>query len=137
MKDSHTSFPYEDIIALPHPTSVKRGRMSQANRAAQFQPFSALSGYEDVVDETARLVDSKVELDEGEKERINQIMCEALSNSQVVNIQYFCADKRKAGGSYRQANGVIRRFIEIEKAIQMMDGLLIPVDDILSISQDG
>lgn len=70
MKDSHTSFPYEDIIALPHPTSVKHGRMSQANRAAQFQPFSALSGYEDVVDETARLVDSKVELDEGEKERI-------------------------------------------------------------------
>ena len=122
---------------MPHPTSVKHSRMSQANRAAQFQPFSALSGYEDVVDETARLVDSKVELDECEKERINQIMCEALSNSQVVNIQYFCADKRKACGSYRQANGVIKRFIEIEKAIQMMDGLLIPVDDILSISQDS
>lgn len=53
--------PYEDIIDLPHPTSARHPRMSMANRAAQFSPFAALSGYEDAVRETARLAEERME----------------------------------------------------------------------------
>ena len=62
---------YDDIIDLPHPVSRTHPRMPAANRAAQFLPFAALSGYGDVIDETARLTDRRIELSESEKAELN------------------------------------------------------------------
>ena len=64
---------YDDIIDLPHPVSAKHPRMSLLERAAQFSPFAALSGYEDAIDETARQTQTFMELDEDEKERLDDL----------------------------------------------------------------
>ena len=58
------SGPYDDIIDLPHPTSKKHPRMSMGERAAQFSPFAALTGFGEVIRETGRLTDQRVELGE-------------------------------------------------------------------------
>ena len=63
---------YDDIIHLPHPVSTKHARMSRIDRAAQFSPFAALTGYDAVITETGRLTDSSVELDESRKEVLNE-----------------------------------------------------------------
>ena len=55
---------YKDMLRLPHPVSATHPRMSLQDRAAQFSPFAALTGYEDALKETARLTDHFVELDE-------------------------------------------------------------------------
>lgn len=56
---------YDDIIHLPHHVSKTRPQMSMLDRAAQFSPFAALTGYEDAIQETGRLTDTKVEIGEG------------------------------------------------------------------------
>ena len=70
---------YEDIINLPHHVSSTRKPMTLYNRASQFAPFSALTGYDDEIEEIARLTDRKVELDEDSKKiinnKINFIVC--------------------------------------------------------------
>ena len=71
---------YEKIINLPRHVSSKRAQMPREDRAAQFAPYSALSGYEDAVEETARLTDQKIELDEYEKEKINDRLLFLLSS---------------------------------------------------------
>ena len=45
---------YDDIINLPHPTSKKHPRMSMINRAAQFSPFAAVTGYDDAIQDVER-----------------------------------------------------------------------------------
>ena len=59
--------PYDDIIDLPHPVSKTRPRMSAHDRAAQFSPFAALTGFESAIQETGRVTDQKIELDESVK----------------------------------------------------------------------
>jgi len=58
---------YDDIINLPHHVSLTRPHMSILDRAAQFSPFAALSGYDAAVKETARLTSSRIELGEDAK----------------------------------------------------------------------
>ena len=94
---------YDDIINLPHHQSATRPHMSNYDRAAQFAPFAALTGYDDAVKETARLTDRRIELDEGEKAAIDQrllLVQERLPEPTEVTITYFVSDKRKAGGAY-------------------------------------
>ncbi|MBQ4107778.1 MAG: hypothetical protein IJC80_00100 [Clostridia bacterium] len=93
---------YEKIINLPHHVSKTRPQMSVHDRAAQFAPYSALSGYEDAVEETARLTDRKIELDEYEKERINANLLAFLSApiGTRAKITYFRPDNKKSGGAY-------------------------------------
>ena len=90
---------YKEIINMPHPVSKKHVQMNIIDRAAQFAPYSALSGYEDSVEETARLTDKRIELDEYEKERINASLIALLSSppDTIVSITYFRPDSRKAG----------------------------------------
>ena len=94
---------YRDIYNRPHHVSSKRPQMSRLNRAAQFSPFAALTGYDDLVAESARVTDEKHELGEFELEQLNsriQYLRDHLSEEPEVNITYFQADERKAGGSY-------------------------------------
>ncbi len=104
---------YEDIIDLPHHQSAYHPPMRMEERASQFSPFAALTGYGDTVKETARLTTQRIELDEDRKEELNRLLqllaaqLQSEGHSQLVSVTYFCPDARKAGGAYRSETGVI------------------------------
>lgn len=131
--------PYDDIINLPHHQSDTRPHMPAIDRAAQFSPFAALTGYDDAVKETARQTDAKVELDEYSKaalnERLNMIQ-DSIDDNPEVSITYFVADKKKSGGAYITAFGTVKKIDEYEHAVLMRNGTKIPIDDISDISGD-
>ena len=134
--DNKDRFCYDDIIHLPHHVSKKRPQMSMANRAAQFSPFSALSGHDEAVKEEARLTFKKPLLDYDEKEIINQqlrIIQAQLKNHPSVEITYYEPDKHKSGGLIQTISGVVKKFDEYEKMIVLHDGVRIKIDDILNI----
>ena len=127
---------YDDIINLPHHQSATRPHMSNYDRAAQFAPFAALTGYDDAVKETARLTDKKVELDEYSKdalnERLNMIQY-AIDEQPEVSITYFLFDKKKSGGAYVTATDRVKKIDEYENIVLLQDGTKIPIDDIAEI----
>lgn len=127
---------YADIINLPHHISKKRPQMNRIDRAASFAPFAALTGYDDAVRETARLTDSKLELDENTKELLNeklQIILEMNSDELPVSITYFVPDKRKSGGAYVVKTGTIKRYDEYERQIVFTDKMSVSIDDVVEI----
>lgn len=126
---------YEKIINMPHHVSKSRAQMSKQDRAAQFAPYSALSGYEDAVEETARLTDQKCELDEYEKEKINAALTDLLSSEEdkTARITFFRPDKHKPGGAYITVIGKIGKFDEIQREITLIGGTPIKIDDIIEI----
>lgn len=127
---------YENIIDLPHHTSDKRPRMSRENRAAQFSPFAALTGYNAEINETARLTDEKLELSEDRINDINtklQIIMDNIDEYPEVTVEYFVPDEKKSGGSYIKIIGNIRRIDEHERILIMKDNHTVPIDDIYSI----
>lgn len=126
---------YEKIINLPHHVSKTRPTMTREERAAQFAPYSALSGYEDAVEETARLTDSKVELDEYEKERINATLSALLSSPHEtrISITYFRPDRYKKGGAYITLKGEFGYVDEVKKEIIIIGKNAIKIDDIIEV----
>ena len=93
---------YDDIINLPHHISPTRQRMSMHDRAAQFAPFAALVGYDDAVAETARLTESRPDLDEQEQQALNAKLCTLADHIQKhpdVRIRYYVPDALKSGGA--------------------------------------
>nr|MBE6545535.1 hypothetical protein [Oscillospiraceae bacterium] len=126
---------YEEIIDLPHHVSKVHPQMPRQDRAAQFAPYAALSGYEDAVDETARLTDRKIELDEYEKERINAALTSLLDtppDTKVV-ITFFRPDARKSGGAYVTAKGEVGRIDEVSGEITLVGGRPISISDIIDL----
>lgn len=127
---------YDDIISLPHYASKTRPRMDRENRAAQFSPFAALTGYDAAVVETARLTDRRIELSDDKKARLDeriQILLERVHERPKVSLTYFRRDERKAGGSYEIISGAISKIDEFEQLIVFADGRKIPVEDIYDI----
>ena len=128
---------YDDIIHLPHHVSTVHPHMSLYDRAAQFAPFKALTGYEDDVAETARLTDERMELDE---ERIAyldarfQLLEEHLAEAPVVSLTFFVPDERKDGGSYETVSGIVKKIDTVRRVIVLRDGLRIAIDDVYGIS---
>ena len=131
--------PYEDIIHLPHHVSLRRPQMSMKDRAAQFAPFAALTGHEDAVKETARLTDSRIDLDENEMQILNQKLqyLDAQFEQPVIEITYFLPDQRKSGGEYMEVQGRIKRIDRYNQCLRMEDGTEIPITDILKIDLKG
>ena len=127
---------YDDMINLPNPTPTCRPRMSAIDRAAQFSPFAALTGYEAVVEEAARLTDFRLELSEDIKVILNlkmQMIVENIHSEPFVTITYFVPDKRKSGGAYVDASGVVERIDEYERCIILKDETKIPIDQVRDI----
>ena len=127
---------YDDIINLSHHVSSRHPQMPMMNRAAQFSPFAALTGYDDAVRETARLTDEKIELDEYEKEELDrkiQWIGSHLDEHIPVSITYFQPDDRKAGGAYEEIVDTIRKINIYEHEILLSGGIRIPIHDILSL----
>ena len=116
---------YDHIIGLPHHVSEKHPQMSNYDRAAQFSSFKALTGFEDEIDESARLTDCREELTEDELNELNQAFQELLertSERPLVTVTYFQPDKRKDGGEYVNYTGHFRFFEETERNLKFVEG---------------
>ena len=125
--------PYGDIIHLSRPESGRYARMSMVDRGAQFSPFAALTGYEDAIRETGRLTDSRIELDEGGKELVNdqiKLVLEHARESPCVTVTWFQPDQWKEGGAYITLTGNVRRVDEYRRRIELSDGHEIPIEEI-------
>lgn len=124
---------YEDIINLPHHVSETRPRMSMIDRAAQFSPFAALTGHDAALSETARLTDTRIELDDCEKEIINEKLIMISDGRLTVTLTYFRPDEIKFGGAYTDVTGTVKKMDTFSREIVMTSGERIPVDEILNI----
>ena len=129
-------FPYEDIVDLPHHVSKKHPQPTMADRAARFAPFAAITGYEEMVLEEARVTDVRIEMDESSKAALNEklnMILEFLDEQPEVSITYFEPDMRKAGGAYVTVTGTVKRIDEYEHLVIMTDGKKINIDDIYNL----
>jgi hypothetical protein len=130
---------YEDILNLPHHVSKTRPQMSMLDRAAQFSPFAALTGYDDAIKETGRLTDEKIEMDEDRKAALDMkqaYLIEMIDEQPEISITYFLPDTKKSGGAYVTVTGNLKRFDEYERLLILTDGKKIPMDDIADIESD-
>lgn len=127
---------YEEIMKHPHHVSKTRPQMPMSDRAAQFAPFAALTGYDSAIKETGRLTDEKIELDEEALTALDmkyQILMDAFDDAPEVTITFFQPDERKAGGKYLTATGAVNKVDDFERRITMQNGTKIPMDDVLNI----
>ena len=127
---------YDDIIGLPHHVSATHPHMPMIDRAAQFMPFRALTGYEDAVHETARLTDEKVELTEDEKALLDvrlQRLADEIGNQPKVTLTYFQPDKKKAGGAYITVTGQLKKMDDFEGILILTGGERILIANILTL----
>ena len=130
---------YADIINLPRHVSKKHPQMSLLDRASQFSPFAALTGYEDAIEEAARFTDEHSKLDENTINMLDvrlQLLQKRLSEKPVVQISYFKPDEKKIGGSYERITGIIKKIDMYEHRIVMNDGYDIPIDNLTAIEGD-
>ena len=130
---------YDDIIHLPHHVSAARPRMSPHDRAAQFSPFAALTGYEAVISETGRLTDCRVELSEdrlAELDRVQRLIASRIGEQPAVTVTWFADDERKVGGQYITAVGNVCRLDTYNRQLLMTDGTRIPLDDIFQLTME-
>lgn len=126
---------YKDMYFMERPFS-KRRKMSMRDRAAQFAPFAALVGYQDSVDETARVVEKKIILDDNIREIIDFKLQEILQDIELkpnIEVVYFVEDQKKDGGSYNNYRGTVKAIDSIEKNIVFYSGKVIAIDDIFSV----
>lgn len=128
---------YDDIINLPHPVSKKHKPMPLKDRAAQFAPFAALTGHQAAIEETARITEKQIELDEEEKEVLNMQLQKLRKEPEIsVRIEYYVPDGRKSGGSYVRKSGNVKKVDEYRKILVMEDGSRIPLDDLIKIEYE-
>lgn len=121
---------YDDIINLPRPVSSKHPPMPMSDRAAQFSPFAALTGYDEAVMEIGRLTDRKHELNDEEIAALNQklqFLSEHLKEHPTVTVTFFVPDAKKAGGSYTTKTRRLKKIDTVDRWIQLDDGTKIPI----------
>ena len=123
---------YKDIINLPHHVSSTHPQMSMINRAGQFSPFAALTGYDDAIEETARLTDSRIELTEAEEDEISRKLGK-LQRGDSVELTWFVPDRRKAGGRYNTETVAIKQVVAGEGKVLLMDGRSVDMEDIIDV----
>lgn len=125
---------YSDIINSPRPKAKKP--MPVSNRAAQFMPFAALSGYDDALTETGRITQEKHGIDEDRLKAIN-IGLESLYKNQnrhpLASIEYFEKDEKKAGGKYERTVAKIKCVEPTEQYLVLENGKKIFFCDIYSV----
>lgn len=115
---------YDDILNLPRPVSEKRAKMSMLDRGAQFSPFAALVGYDAAIAETARLTDFQLELTEGAKDALNDILrriAESIREQPEVSVLWFLPDERKSGGAYVRTKGRVKKVDAYREMLVLAD----------------
>ena len=140
----HEQNPYADILTLPHHKAANRPQMSMHDRAAQFSPFAALTGFDGVIAETGRMTDQKVELSESQMSLLDQkltLIDDAIQDGYhpVVTVVYFVPDAKKEGGSYQEYTGKVRQVDPVERKLVFLAanersaGKEISIEDLLEI----
>lgn len=130
---------YDDIINLPHHISVRHPQMPIRDRAAQFSPFAALTGYEGEVKEAARLTEKKIDLSEDQKADLDEhlrLLEDTLPHCPTATFTYFKPDAKKDGGEYIMVKGKLKKLDRIEQCIILMDRTVIPIDCLLSVDSE-
>ena len=133
------SEPYDDIINLPHHVSSKHPQMSIENRAAQFSPFAALTGYDAAIKETSRTTDQRIELDESAMADLDMklhMLTDRIADQPEISVTYFQKDEKKGGGTYVTAVNHVNKIDAFEMTIFLANGEKISIDDILDIECD-
>lgn len=128
---------YDDIINLEHHISKKHKQMSLENRSAQFAPFAALTGFEELVKETARQTEERIEIDEELKNILNEkisIIQNQIRNNPKITITYFVPDYKKNGGKYQTITENVKKIDQYNKLIILMNGTIIPIKEIIEIT---
>lgn len=131
---------YDDIIMLPHPEPRNHPRMSMRDRAAQFAPFSALTGHSAAIAEAGRLTGERIELDESEIAQVDaelQRLQGMLSSKPTVSVTYFQPDEKKDGGSYQTLFGIVRKIDRAAGSLSFSDRREISIDAVIEIHFDG
>lgn len=127
---------YDDILLAPRPVSVRRAHMPLIDRAAQFAPFAALTGYDGIIAETGRVTERSVDLDETAIGELNQKLCKltACTDSYpTVTVVYFLPDPRKDGGSYETKTGAVKKLDTVNGALVFTDRMEIPFSRLLEL----
>lgn len=130
---------YDDIIDLPHHVSNTRSHMSMRDRAAQFSPFAALTGYDAAIRETGRLTESRIDLSEESRaalDRRQSFLMKHISEHPEVTVTYFVHDERKAGGAYITVTGRVKRVVEDMRQLILLNGMKIPFDEIIELESE-
>lgn len=130
---------YSDIINHPHYVSKTRPQMSEIERAAQFSPFAALTGYDAAIKETGRLTDERLELGEETKALLDmkqQYLFDMISDQPEIAVTYFVPDEKKSGGEYITVTGNLKRIDEYERQMLFTNGKKIPMDEVVDIESD-
>lgn len=133
---TETTKKYSDIINLPHYVSKTRPQMEISDRAAQFSPFAALTGYDAAVKECGRLTEEFFELDESRKDVLDkklQLLLQRKQQQKAITIIYFLPDEKKQGGAYVEIVEKIKRIDEYERCLIMFNDKKIPFDMIYDI----
>ena len=125
---------YDDIMDHPNYRSETRKHMSMHDRAAQFSPFAALVGYDAAVEETARLTEERITLDDDRIQEINRVIG-TLEKGNLVHIMYFLPDPFKSGGLYVHVSGFVGKLDSYERMLYLTDGTDIPIPDIIKIEK--
>ena len=131
--------PYEDMLELSHPVSKIHPQMPRRDRAAQFAPFAALTGYEEAVREAARLTEEKMILDEDSKEQLDwklRRLQEKVKEKPAITVTYFLKDEKKKGGKYVTVTGVLKKIDSYTQQFILENGEEIPVEDMVSLNLD-
>ncbi|MBQ3409569.1 MAG: hypothetical protein IJH12_10260 [Clostridia bacterium] len=130
---------YIDIINLPHHISKKHPQMPRYDRAAQFAPFAALTGYEEVIEEEGRQTNDRIEINDEAKYILDmkmQILMKNIKEMPFVSITYFIPDEKKSGGEYVTLDTKIKK-IDIQKQVLITeDGINILANEIVDIQGD-
>ena len=127
---------YDDIIYLPRHVSKRHPQMSLYNRAAQFAPFAALTGYGEAIAETARQTAPKIEIMEDDRQLMDRkllLLTNHLEEEPTITITYFQPDGRKSGGQYLTITGVVKAIRTNERIIIMKDRTKISIDAIVGL----
>ena len=132
------NFPYSDIINLPHHVSPTRKHMSLHDRAAQFSPFAALTGYDDDVKEDGRLTDEKLEIEFNDNktdtmDAILRYLDENPKEDHEISVTYFVPDTKKGGGKYLTVEGLYKRIDITDMSLCLKDGTKINLNDIYDL----
>ncbi|HJD20618.1 MAG TPA: hypothetical protein H9915_02245 [Candidatus Gemmiger faecigallinarum] len=139
MQRSQDPHRYDDLIDLPHPVSARRPRMPVSERAAQFSPFAALTGYGDAIAETARLTDARLELDEETQRLLNRrvaLLRQAAPDRPLVRVTCFEPDAAKDGGRYVTLEVRVRGVDLAGGRLLLEGGGRLPLADVIALEGD-
>ena len=126
----------QELLEMERPVSARHAPMRRCDRAAQFAPFAALSGFDETVQEAGRLSQAQIELAENEREALNDALVRLaarLPEQPEVRLTYFQPDAKKSGGTYRTILTRVRRLDANAQVLVLTDGTRIPFDALLSI----